>query len=237
VVGSDGSKDYSRLQMNVYPGDIYNRVDMLQRSGILGPEPTDADARLDYQRQLRDMGTRQLIYHEMTHVVQRAYINLHVPEEERTRKSAWTYATKTLTNVDTRYHWRWDGSAFMDMNNRHVSDESQGEGISFEIFAAIYDMGPAQRDAVWDYFFGRLQGAQQALDEIQMLVEEHYPEFSLDEFGDPLGAVLENYPDRQGRYTLKKLTFKVAAFPTYVGYFNPMLPQDTEKFWEALRNP
>ncbi len=231
------SKDYSRLQMNVYPVDIFNRVDMLQRSGILGPEPTDEAARLDYQRQLRDMATRQLIYHEMTHVVQQAYVNLHVPKEELTRKSSWIDATKILANVDTRYHWLWGGGAFMDMNNRHVSDESQGEGISFEIFAAIYDMGPTQRDAVWDYFFGRLEGAQQSLDEIRALVEEHYPEFSLDEFGDPLGTVLEDYPDRQGRNILTRLTFKFAGFPTYVGYFNPMLPQDTEKFWEALRNP
>ncbi|MBN2002009.1 MAG: hypothetical protein JXA21_01525 [Anaerolineae bacterium] len=236
VVGDD-DKDYSRLQMNVYPADIYNRVGMLQKLGILGAEPTDADARMDYQRQLRDMSTRQLIYHEMTHAVQRAYINLHVPEEERTRKSAWIYATKALTNVDTRYHWLWGGGIFMDMNNRHVSDESQADGISFEIFAAIYDMGPVQRDAVWDCFFGRLEGAQQSMEQIRALFEEHYPEFSLDEFGDPLAVVLDDYPDSQGRNVLKHLTFKFAGFPAYVGYFNPMLPQDTEKFWEALRNP
>lgn len=237
VVGSDGSKDYSRLQMNVYPVDIYNRVDMLQQSGILGPEPTDAAARMDYQRQLRDMATRQLIYHEMTHVIQQAYVNRHVPEEELTRRSSWSYATKILANVDTRYHWLWGGGAFMDMNNRHVSDESQAEGISFEIFAAIYDLGPAQRDAVWDYFFGRLEGARQSFNEMRTLVEAHYPEFSLDEFGDPLETVLADYSNSQGRRVLTHMAFKFVGFPTYVGYFNPMLPQDTEKFWEALRNP
>lgn len=236
VVNADGSKDYSQLQMNLYPVDIYNRVMMLQESGLLGTPPSDPSTRLEYQRKLRDMAARQLVYHEMTHAVQRAYINLHVPANELTNKSAWIAASKTLTTVDTQYHWLWGGHVYADANNRHVSDESQAEGISFEVFVNIYHLSDSQQRAVWDYFFGRLENARNTLTEIRSLFETHYPEFSADEFGDPLYDVMESCPANQ-RSTLSKLTLRLSALPAYIGYLNPMQPQDTVKFWEVLRQP
>ncbi len=236
VVDSNMNKDYARLQMNVYPVDIYNRVRLLADAQILGVEPSTETARLAYHKHLRDMAARQLIYHEMTHVLQHAYINLHVSAEERARKSAWSYATKTLIDVDTQYHWAWGGrEAFASSNNRHISDESQAEGVSFEIFCALYDMSPKQSTAVWDHFFGRLDDARQVLNEIRDLFDTHYPTFSPDEFGDPLAAALKSYPDSSERYVLQKLAWRLSALPSYIGYINPTQPQDLEKLWTVLR--
>jgi hypothetical protein len=237
VIDAEGAKDHARLQMNVYPVDIYNRVQLLQESGILGPEPFDPSERLAYQRQLRDMATRQLVYHEMTHVLQRAYVNLHVSADERPRKSAWAFAAKRLIDVDTQYHWRWGDRIFADSNNRQISDESQAEGISYEIFVNVYNLSAPQRQAVWDHFFGRLAGAQQTLNEIRQLCEARYPDFSPDEFNDVLTAVMAEHPDFEKRAALMGITRRLLALPAYVGYMNPMLPQDTEKVWEALRQP
>lgn len=237
VIDADGRKDYSRLQLNVYPVDIYNRVMMLQRSGIIGPESGDEAARMAYQRQLRDMATRQLVYHEMTHALQRAYVNLHVSAQEKTYRTAWNDASKTLIHVDTQYHWQWGQRTFSDMNNRHVSDESQAEGISFQVFVDVYNMSPQQRDAVWDHFFGRLENGQKSLDQIRQLFEAHYPRFMEDEFSDLLLDVMDDYPDVSKRRILTRLALRLSALPAYVGYLNPMLPQDTYKVWDALRQP
>ncbi|HSD85668.1 MAG TPA: hypothetical protein VLG46_17530 [Anaerolineae bacterium] len=236
---AEGKRDYGRLQMDVYPVDIYNRALSFNEAKILGEEPTEAAAQLAYQRQLRDLALRQLVYHEMTHVLQRAYIHLHTPAKEHQSKSADVYADKTLDKVvDTRYHWQWGShSTISELNNRHVSDESQAEGISFEVFADVHNLSLQQRAAVWDHLFGRLEQASAALDEIKTLCATHYPDLSMDEFGDPLAEVMAKYSDSEARLILTRVARRLSALPAYVGYLNPMQPADTAKFWAVLQQP
>lgn len=228
--------DFSQLVLNVYPVDIYNAVESLRKAKILGEEPSSAAERLAYNRRLRDMSVRYLVYHEMTHVLQRAYVTVHTPEEYRTDKAAWIYASQTLIDVDTQYHWKWGGH-FADMNNRHVSDESQAEGLSFVVLAAHYNMSPQQQAAAWDHLFGRLADSQAALDEAREMFDRYFPDYAPDEFGSLLSSAMESYPDSAGRYTLMQICWRLSNLPAYVGYLHPMLPQDTAKFWAALREP
>src|SRR5512143_441115 len=94
--------------MDVYLVDIDDRAVSFDEVDLLGEAPSEAAARLAYQRQLRDLALRQLVYHEMTHVLQRAYIHVHTPAKEHQAKSADVYADKTLDkDVDTQYHWQW----------------------------------------------------------------------------------------------------------------------------------
>jgi hypothetical protein len=229
--------DHSRLQMNIYPVDIYNRTLLLEEARILGEPPADESDYAEYHLQLRDMATRQLIYHEMVHALQRAYTNLHVEdEEERTRSGSWLYASKTLMrDVDTQYHWLWGDPFFAETYNNDVSGESQAEGISYEMFVNLYDMSDAQKAAVWDHYFGRYEESRAALDASKALYEEAYPDFSPDELGDLLPDVMDQYPDSNGSYVLWQVAFRLIALPAYVGYLNPMEPEDSPKFWEALR--
>jgi hypothetical protein len=236
---SGGDSDHSRLQMNVYPVDIYNRTLLLEHSRILGEPPEDEEAYAAYHLQLRDMATRQLVYHEMTHAVQRAYTNLHVEdEEERTRSGSWLYASKTLlADVDTQYHWTWGDPFFAQTYNNDVSGESQAEGISYEMFVNLYDMSNPQKAAVWDHYFGRYEESRAALTASKALYEEAYPEFSPDQLGDLLPEVMDHYPNSNGSRVLWQVAFRLIALPAYVGYLNPMEPDDTPKFWGALREP
>lgn len=235
---ADGT-DHSRLQMNIYPVDIYNRALLLENARILGEPPGDGEEYAGYHLQLRDMATRQLIYHEMTHALQRAYTNLHVEDEsERRSNGSWLYASKTLlANVDTQYHWIWGDPFFAQSYNNDVSGESQAEGISYEIFVNLYDMSAAQKAAVWDHYFGRYEESRAALNAAKELYESAYPEFSPDDLGDLLPEVMDQYPDTNGSYRLWQVAFRLIALPAYVGYLNPMEPEDTPKFWEALREP
>jgi hypothetical protein len=229
--------DHSRLQMNIYPVDIYNRTLLLEEARILGEPPADESDYAEYHLELRDMATRQLIYHEMVHALQRAYTNLHVEdEEERTRSGSWLYASKTLMrDVDTQYHWLWGDPFFAETYNNDVSGESQAEGISYEMFVNLYDMSDAQKAAVWDHYFGRYEESRAALDASKALYEEDYPDFSPDELGDLLPDVMDQYPDSNGSYVFWQVAFRLIALPAYVGYLNPMEPEDSPKFWEALR--
>jgi len=234
---SDERKDHSQAVMNLYPVDIFNGAGGLEEARLLGEPPTGANEYRTYHRQLRDMALRQLFWHEMTHVLQRAYVNLHVEDPaERTRKSSYLFATHTLfKDVDTQYHWKWGNGFFADSNNKQVSDESQADGIAYEMLTTLYDMSDVQKAAVWDHQFGRLDKARQNLNEIRLLFEQNYPDFTPEEFGDLLAEVMSNYPQNEGRRQLTTIAFRLAAIPAYIGYLNPMEPDDTPKFWEALR--
>ncbi|HQK13264.1 MAG TPA: hypothetical protein PLJ78_04865 [Anaerolineae bacterium] len=228
--------DFSQLVLNVYPVDIYNAAESLRKARILGEEPASAAERLAYNRRLRDIGLRFLVYHEMTHVLQRAYITVHTPEEYRTDKAAWIYASQTLVDVDTQYHWKWGGH-FADVNNRHISNESQAEGIAFVVLVAHYNMSPQQQAAAWDHLFGRLEDSRAALDEARDLFDRYFPDYPPDNFGSQLGPIMESYTNPAGRYTLMQICSRLSNLPAAVGYLHPMLPQDTVKFWAALREP
>ena len=94
---ADNPKDYSRYQLDVYTVDLYNIATDLEPSLILDAVPTSAEAKQQRLKQWRDMAIRKLVYHEMTHVLQRAYINLHVSDANyRTSESAYLWATQSL---------------------------------------------------------------------------------------------------------------------------------------------
>jgi hypothetical protein len=101
----------------------------------------------------------------------------------------------------------------------------------------MYKLSPQQQEAVWDYFFGRLDQSRETLNQCRQIFEKDYPNFSADEFGDLLYEVVKAYPDMEESYVLTGLTLKLAGLPSYVGYLNPMKPQDTGAFWQALQEP
>jgi len=175
-----GDSDYSKRELNMYDIDIYLHLQMLQDTKILGDTPSDEQDKVEYLKNLRNMGIRFLMYHEMTHVLQRAYITLHVDAEHKTDKSAWIYADKTLMDVDDQYFWLWGGSESLQMsNNRDISQESQADGIAFEMLTTVYDMSSKQKEALWDRYFGRFDTTRDQLNEIKSIAESEYPDFAV----------------------------------------------------------
>lgn len=229
-----GSKDYSQLVMDIYPVDVYNNADKLATSGVFGTRPA-AEVSGEYEKKLRNAGLRVSVYHELTHAVQKAYVNMHVPEKEKTSKSSWVYATKTLVDADSRYFWKWGGDGIIrQSNNRVISQESQADGVMYEVFGASQKLSDAQKRQVWDGLFGRLTGMQELLDQIKTIFESRYPSYQPDQFAGQLANVFADYPDAGGRAVLASTVRKLGNLPAYAGYLNPMLPSDLQKFWTAL---
>jgi hypothetical protein len=101
-------QDYSRLQLAIHGADLWNGTDLCREAQLLGAEPAEADveARRAWYRGCRDIAVRQTVYHELTHALERAYVNLHLAPERRDRKAGWTDATKTLMDVERAFFWR-----------------------------------------------------------------------------------------------------------------------------------
>lgn len=230
-----GSEDFSQREFNLYDIDIYNNVTIFERSNILGEAPAVGNNEWkEYYTTLRNMGIRLLMYHEMTHVLHRAYITLHVDDEHRTDKVAWIYANQTLVDVDDQYFWEWGGGSLKMENNMDVSQESQAEGISFEVLTNVYDMSDVQKEALWDHIHGRLDDARVHLNEIRDITKTNYPNFSPDALGGMLAEAFRGYPNLSDRGVLQKTARKLGSLAPYVGYLNAMRPEDTHKFWDAL---
>jgi hypothetical protein len=232
----NGQKDFSRLQMALYAVDVFNASDTITKSRIIGPL-SDSQKR-DYQIQARDMAIRYLLYHELTHALQQSYVNLHVTKEkDKLSKTSWINATKTLYSVDPKYFWKWGNVSYaVDSNNRHINDESQAEGVSYEILTNVYSLSSIQQQQLWAFLFDRLSRMRDTTKEIQQVFEKRFPNFLPDTFGTALSSVFGDYPDSNGRYVLVKTAMKFDNIPADVGYLNPMRPEDASKFWFALQN-
>lgn len=230
----DGVKDYSKLVMSVYAVDIYNYFTNVIDSGILGSEPLNQNAKQEYLVANRNIALRQLMYHEFTHVLQQTYVNIYSSAEDLGKKSGWAEADKRLMDVDNQYFWEWGNrEAFQLSNNRQIANESQAEGISFEVLTEVYNMSSQQKAALWEFAFGRLSNMQSVLEKVKNEFQTSYPGFSPDEFGSLMAEIFSDYSGPNS-YELKRISFKIAALPIYIGYINPMLPADTIKIWDAL---
>ncbi|MBD3281052.1 hypothetical protein GF389_06085 [Candidatus Dojkabacteria bacterium] len=230
----DGKKDYSRVNMDLYAVDVYNGATNICRSRVFGEPDSEYDK--DYWEKCRNMSVRHLMYHEMTHVLHRAYTNQHVDEEFRSKNSSYVNADKTMVDIDNQYFWSWGNTTVISRsNNRQISQESQADGISYEMLVNNYDMSMTQKDALWDHMFGRLDSASVALDEIKSSAESNWPEFSPDRIGTMIRPIMRDY-NKSGESTLVDLSLKMSNFPTYIGYLNPVEPDDTYLIWDFLEN-
>ncbi len=228
------TKDYRKLVMHIYPVDIYNRVRILNNSRIFGNPSED----IEYKKTVRDAALRLLTYHEMTHVLQQAYINVHLPSEydKPSIKSLWDKADKNLVGVhSTEFFWDWGNEVYAASNNHTASDESQAEGVAWEVMVDTYSLSDTQGQALWDHYLGRLYNEMQNLEEIRRIFESEFPDYNPDEFYTQLKPLAAEYSG-VGSRTLEGIAGRLIALPAYVGYLNPMQPEDAEGLWNTLKS-
>ncbi len=220
------TKDYRKLAMHVYPVDIYNRVRILKRTGIW-----------QEQEELVEAAAKFLVFHEMTHVLQQAYVNKHLPADKNkpSIKSLWRWADKTLVGVSSKHFWDWGGGAMKDSNNKTIADESQAEGVAWLVLASVYNLNEQQASSVWKHAYGRLTKLRGQLEEIRKL-SSSYPRFSPEDMAEPLAKVVEKYPDPSKARKLGMIARRIISLPAYVGYANPMQPEESNLLWRALRD-
>lgn len=224
-----------QLQMATAAVDFYNGARLVMESGILGPRPINSQALDTYYRQARDIGLRWYIYHEMTHVLDRAYLNLNTDEPDQL--FPYDDINDTLARFDTAYFWNWGIGGKSDLTrNLDVSRERQAEGVAFEILVANFDLSNAQANALWEHLFGRLRTGNQQLNQIRQISEREYPNFPIHKLDTALGDVFAKSSDAtfKREFGLSGLSGRLTALPAYGGYLNPMRPEDSAGYWSLL---
>ncbi len=215
---------HSRLRLDIYAFDIYNRMEKLEKAGL------SRDRRI-----LRDASVRMLIYHEMTHALQRAY-DVENAWDHPDSMAAWIYTDKKLYLADISFHHDWGRDYATESNNRQISTESQAEGVSYEALLFHYKLAPAQKLIVKDALYDYLEDARISYDWSMEAFEEHFPEVNIDGFGSQLwkdSFYKVGIGGEEPVRTLSDLSLKLGNLPAYGGYFHPM--EETEKFWDYLR--
>lgn len=235
--GEDGKKDFGKYHMSISVIDFHNGARLFRNSNILDTKPKISSEIELYEKQLRDLSMRWYIYHEMTHVLQRSFMNLHAAEGMADTLIPYREETDTLMYTSKNLYWHWgeDDYQYSKKNNLEATSESQSEGISFEILANMYNMSKTQQEATWEHLFGRMNNAQTHLDSIQEITEKNFPNYDPSDLGSDLIKSLKNEPLSEEKKLLTNLSLRLGGMPAYVGYMNPMKPEDTSKFWDALK--
>lgn len=239
---SEGYKDdFSKLQLDMYGSDVYNHTRSIMQSGILGPIPQDTSSKeyYEYFRHARELGLRYLMYHEMSHVLQRAVDTQNNKPEDRKHKAAWGNATKSMWLISDKYFIVWDDiETLSDVENHNLSQESQAEGISFEMLTTVYNMSSVQKRLAWEYLFGRLDTARDDYDAAMTIFQNNYKGYSIVGFDNKVYKdFITQFPT--GSYeamTLYQVNKLMGNLSSYGGYFHPVLPEDMPKLWEYIRN-
>jgi len=233
-VGRD--KDFMKLQMHLSVIDFNNGARVFRESGILGTPQETPHSDQALEKQLRALGMRWYIYHEMTHVLQRAYINIHADPKYANSLEPYDDPRKTTMIAADTYFWKWGQKDPWDAaaQNYDIASESQAEGISFEALTTGYDLSVAQKNAAWEHMFGRLKTVQGQLNQARSTFESKYPDYFPHDFDNYLSNTLEPGAGANADLVFS-LTLRLGIMSSYVGYSNPMLPQDTGKFWAIFK--
>ena len=240
LIDANGNKnDYSKLQLEISANGIYNDSRKIFSSGILGTQPEEGTAEFDaYYLKVRSIGLRYVMYHEMGHVLQRVVDNTNVPESEKTSKGNWYGTKKSLYYLDTKYYIKWTPlETTSEVFNHELSQESQAEGIAFEVLTSVYNMSDVQKRLTWENLFGRLNGFRDKFDEVTNIFMNQYPDFDITDIEqkiyDDIIAPLDSMGDKA--HTLYQTNKKLGSLPAYAGYLHPREPQDMPALWEFLK--
>lgn len=239
----NGTKHYDTLDMHISNTNIYNDARLITKSQILGAEPTETKARTKYQKQAREMGARRQVYHEMTHALQRAYNNVNnVDSSYKNTNTADRYRSETLSIADTKYFYTWGGLEQYDDENApfyrniNMSKERQADGVSFEALSLAYNISPEQNSALWGHLFDRLDQSYNQVNNVHYFFTKNNATFQVGNLPEILRSELNlESLSIEDSYTIKLLFLRLGGLDIYAGYFNPMSVNESDEFWNLLR--
>lgn len=224
--------DYTRRQMKIDGTDVNKVMNDLVTAEVFGPIPSGS-AKEAKIREYRDASVRMVIYHEMTHILQQAYVNLHITSEQKATGSRqlWKDATKTLIDIDKSLYWEW-------FDNRIISEESQAEGIMMLVMYDHYDMSEDQQTKLWNQWIGRENNNAELVHKIGVVFHKNFPSYlkvHIQSFGDKVyEEAFDGYKgDKSEVEAMLGYSDRLAA---YWGYFNPVTEEQAELIWDALKD-
>lgn len=242
VRNSEGKiKDYSTLELDLTAPYIYDASKYITNSKILGEPPVSINEYLDYHRNIRNIAIRKTIYHEMTHVLQRAYMNVHSPEDEKKSKSIQVSAEKSLIDLDISNAWKWSKyETTRDISEEKTrSEERQASGIAFEILNYTYDMSDLQSTALWNTYFGTYNPSHELLMGIKDMFETNWQDMRFKNgFASTLakGIELDCNCTSEEQLILTKTIRRGTSIASDAGYLDPIHSKDSQEFWDTLKS-
>lgn len=237
----DKTKDQSRQILEVFASDIQNTMqNILLNSGVLGGVPREGSKEFsDYLRDLRSMSIRNLLYHEFTHTLQQAYVNIHHAYPNRPDiKGSWAHASKTPMDFDKTFYWRWGPSEVnAETWNHNVAVESQAEGVSFGLTVDILNLSKQQADILWEHYFGRYEEAQKVLASIKRYFDQDFTNFPPNEFSSKMFDFFLGYSiEPELLKAILNMAQRFDNLSSYIGYLNPIEPSNLDKsFWSYFK--
>ena len=232
-INSQNQSNFREQVLTINSLFLYNNTAPIEDSRILGPMPTEINARREYHRRAINMALRMSVYHEMTHGLQRAVVSYHAPADRKTDKVAHNHASKTLIPVSSNLFWKWPGLTInQTINDRIISQESQADGIMFDVLFDNYNFSNTQQQAYLDHYLYNLDQSKAQLSEINTLFDRNFPEVDKQGLGTYLDDAFDNYPNNTDKTTLRRQMRNSDFLPNHWGYLNPMM--NTEAFWRAV---
>ncbi|MCA9392196.1 hypothetical protein KC614_03275 [candidate division WWE3 bacterium] len=184
------------------------------KSGILGPEPSSGADRITFWKAAREFGTRSVMYHEMTHVLQIAYRNLKVTEYGDTYTSQPLENTTVYSFVDPSMFWDTEKTPFTRGDNLTVSTEAQAELFEQYLLVKYFNLNEKQAQVIWDYV-GSGARLNSVRDDLETIKSDVYVASGdsdeidrYDRIGFRLGDVFDSYPEGE----MKDFLLKIADF-------------------------
>lgn len=236
-LSSEGAPDYGQLVLTVAPSDVWIAAKRAGEAEISGPAPMEAGAREGWLVACRDAGLRFTFWHELTHALQRAYIQPNLPESERASQAGWSLASQRLLDADPATAFTRPTAIGAAERLRRTVNERQAESVAFQVFSARYGLSGDRADRAWDVWFGPLTGAAEELDFLRDDLAVLAPSRGLEHLAAPLADVVANWTDPDQRAVLIGLAHRLGRTPETLGLVHPMRPELTGPFWAALRRP
>jgi len=229
-----GSRDWGRLVLQVSAVDVWSTAQLAARAELLGPAPTDPAARLAWDVGNRDLGAKFLVWHELTHALQRAYLHPHLPETERKSQVAWALAEHRLLDVDPSLGFTWGNATGAATRLRRAIDERQADGIAFQVLVWNAHLDTDRAARAWDCWFGRLDAARRQLDRVRDDLAGVAPDLALEDLADPLADAFAAHPTAADREVLVTLARRLRGVPELSGHLTPIQVGEAAALWRVL---
>jgi hypothetical protein len=142
-----------------------------------------------------------------------------------------------MRRISDIYYIKWDTiEVISDVENHNLAEESQADGISFDIVSNLYNMSPSQKKLAWEYRFGRLDNARDNYDAAMTIFTQNYPEYDITEIGNKIynDFITQYTAGSDDATTLYNLQKSLGNLSGYGGYFHPVLPENIPQLWEYI---
>lgn len=170
--------NYKEAYMRFEVGSVYTWAYLISRSGAFGEDPGNSNDGIAYWKNMRELGIRYVMYHEMTHVLQMAYENCVFEKYGTTEYEKLTEINRSTARfLDDALLLDTKKLPFTDNDNYRMSQEAQAVLVQHYFLVSRYKLTEEQSLLVWNYAGDgkRLNNVRKQLAEVLSLIRTEGP--------------------------------------------------------------